>query len=113
MDTARLVAEFRSLPPAAQVETLVRLAHELTIVGRDAYDASSPGLRHPHWLRSLNEVQHRVTSHAVALLTADPFRYPDEVLAELILEQDDPDLRRQIAAAFARSLSPRATVEHS
>ncbi|HZT82453.1 MAG TPA: hypothetical protein VFA26_19650, partial [Gemmataceae bacterium] len=98
------------LPPAAQAEVLVRLAHELTIAGRDTYDPASPGLRHPNRLRALNEVQHRVTSHVLALLAADPGRYPDEVLASIILEQDDPELRRQVAAAFARSLSPQAVV---
>jgi hypothetical protein len=110
VDDSRLVTEFRSLPPAAQVEALVRLAHELTIVGRDTYEAASLGLRQPQRLRSLNEIQHRATSHALALLAADPGRYPDEVLAALVLEQDDPELRRQVAAAFARSLSPNAVV---
>ena len=108
MDIPRLVAEFRSLPPPSQMEALVRLAHELTIVGRDAYEPSSLELRHPDRLRSLNEVQHRVTSHVLALLTADLGRYPDEVLVSIILEQDDPELRRQVLAAFARSLSPQA-----
>ncbi|HLN31922.1 MAG TPA: hypothetical protein VK395_29595 [Gemmataceae bacterium] len=110
MDITDLAAEFRSLPPAAQIEALVRLAHELTIVGRDTYEPSSIGLRHPHRLRSLNEIQHRVTSHVRALLAADSGRYPDEVLASIILEQDDPELRRQVAKAFARSLSPQAAV---
>jgi hypothetical protein len=108
MDIPRLAAEFRNLPPFAQIEVLVRLAHELTIVGRDTYDVSSPGLRQPHRLRCLNEIQHRVTSHVLALLAADPGRYPDEVLASIILEQDDPELRRQVAVAFARSLSAQA-----
>jgi hypothetical protein len=108
MDIPHLVAAFRSLPPAAQIEALVRLAHELTIIGRDTYETSSLELRYPHRLRGVNEVQHRVTSHVLALLTADPGRYPDEVLASIILEQDDPELRRQVAAAFARSLSQQA-----
>jgi hypothetical protein len=108
MDRAGLVAEFRGLSSTAQVEALVRLAHELTILGRDAYDPASAGLRHPQRLRCLNEIQHRVTSHVRALLAADSGRYSDEVLASLILEQDDPELRRQVAAAFARSLSSEA-----
>jgi hypothetical protein len=110
MDTDQLVVEFRSLSPAAQIEALVRLAHELTIVGRDTYESSSLGLRNPDRLRSLNEVQHRITSHVLALLAADPGRYPDEVLASMILEQDDPELRRQVAAAFARSLARQPMV---
>src|SRR5262245_32316181 len=108
MNTSQLVDTFRGLPTAAQVQALVRLAHELTIVGRDTYEVSSPGLRHPHRLRCLNEAQHRVVSHVLALLTADPGRYPDDVLVSIILEQDDPELRQQVAAAFARSLSSRA-----
>jgi hypothetical protein len=108
MNISRLVDRFRGLPTASQIEALVRLAHELTIVGRDTYEVSSLGLRHPHRLRCLNEIQHRVVSHVLALLTADPGRYPDEVLASIILEQDDPELRQQIAEAFARSLSLQA-----
>lgn len=100
-----IVGEFRSLSPAAQIDALVRLAHELTIVGRDAYEPSAVGLRRPDRLRSINEIQHRVTSHLLALLARDPERYPDAVLASLILEQEDAELGRQIATAFARSLS--------
>jgi hypothetical protein len=105
MDIARLVNAFRSLPAGSQIQTLVRLAHELTIVGRDAYEPASAGLRHPERLRSLNEIQHRITSHVLALLATDPGRYPDEVHVSIIVEQDDPELRRQIVTAFARSLS--------
>jgi len=112
MDTPRLVDVFRSLPTAAQIEALVRLAYELTMVARDTYEASSLELRHPQRLRCLNEIQHRVAGHVLALLTADPERYPDDVLASMILEQDDPELRRQVTAAFARSLSQQAVVSH-
>jgi hypothetical protein len=107
MDIPRLVDQFRGLPSASQAEALVRLAHELTIVGRDAYEPGSLDLRQPRRLRTLNEVQHKITSHVAALLAADPDRYPDDVLASIILEQDDPELRRQVAAAFARSLFPQ------
>jgi hypothetical protein len=110
MDLPRLVNEFRGLPSASQIETLVRLAHELTIVGRDAYEPGSLELRHPERMRSLNEIQHRVTSHVLALLAADASRYPDDLLVSIILGQDDPELRRQVAAAFARSLSPQTVI---
>jgi hypothetical protein len=110
MDSSHIVDTFRSLSSAAQIEALVRLAYELTIVGRDTYQADSAELRYPQRLRCLNEVQHHVTSHALALLMDDPGRYPDEMLARIILEQDDPELCRQIAAAFMRSLSSQAVV---
>jgi hypothetical protein len=105
MDVPRLVNEFRGLSPNSQLEALARLAFELTLVGREAYEPGSLALRHPQRLRAVNEVQHRVASHVLALLTANPHRYTDDVLASIILEQDDSELRRQIAAAFARSLS--------
>lgn len=105
MNLGRSIDEFRGLPPTAQIEALIRLAHELTIVGRDAYEPGSLELRYPQRLRSLNEVQHRIISHVMALMAADPHRYPDEVLMSLIFEQDDSALRQQVAAAFARSLS--------
>ena len=104
-DTLLMVDAFRMLPPAAQIEALVRLAHELTIMGRDAYEPASAEVRHPQRLRALNEVQHRITSQVLALLAADPGRYPDDVLTSMILEQDDPELRPQVVEAFARSLS--------
>jgi hypothetical protein len=108
MGISNIVDDFRGLSSAAQIETLIRLAHELTIVGRDSYEVNSKELRHPHRLRCLNEAQHRVTSQALALLTDDPGRYPDDVLVSVILDQDDPELRRQVVAAFARSLSSEA-----
>jgi hypothetical protein len=104
MDASHIADEFRKLSSAAQIETLVRLAWELTVVGRDTYVPGSLDLRYPRRLRSLNEVQHRITSHVRALLTEDTRRYPDEVLVSIILEENDPELHRQIAAAFARSL---------
>ena len=107
MDITRLAGEFRSLSQAAQIEALVRLGHELTIVGRDAYEPGSLELRYPQRLRALNEVQHLITSHVLALLTTDPHRYPDDVLTSIILEQDDADLRGQVTAAFARTLFPQ------
>jgi hypothetical protein len=108
MDAYHIADEFRKLSRAAQIETLVRLAWELTVVGRDTYVPASLDLRYPHRLRSLNEVQHRITGHVRALLAEDARRYPDEVLVSIILEENDPELRRQVAAAFVRSLPQQA-----
>lgn len=102
------VDRFKSLPPVSQIEILARLAHELTIVGRDTYHISGSGVREPNRLRFLNEIQHRVTSHTLALLTSDPGRYPDDVLVSIILGADDPELASQVEAAFDRSLSLQA-----
>jgi hypothetical protein len=110
MDIHHLTQALQELPPAAQAEALVRFAYELTLLGRDAYEPGTLELRHPRRLRSLNEIQHHVATHVLALLTADPGRYPEEVLVAIFLEQDDPELQQRVAAAFARSLSSQAEV---
>lgn len=107
MDLPHLVSAFRDRPPAAQVEALLRLAYELTLVGRASYEGASG--QAADRLRAVNEAQHRVVSHALAILTADPRRYPDDVLLAILLEQDDAELRRQVADALARCVtSPTA-----
>jgi hypothetical protein len=107
---SHLADVFCGLLSELQLEALARLAHELTIVARDTYEPGTLDVRHPQKLRALNEVQHRITSHMLALLTADPARYADDLLASIILEQDDPELGRQVAVAFARSLTPQAVI---
>jgi hypothetical protein len=105
METVQLTAAYRALPASAQLEFLVRFAHELTLVGRDSYECGTLELLHPQRLRAVNEIQHRVSAHALALLTNDEHRYPDEVLTAIILEVDDPVLRQQVAHAFSRGLA--------
>jgi hypothetical protein len=109
MDITRFVNELLALPERSQVETLIRFAYELTLVGRDTYVPGSVELRHPQRLRAINELQHVINSHVRALLMDDSRRYPDEVLVAIILEENDPELGRQIAEAFARSL-PQSVV---
>lgn len=96
------VERFLDLSDREKIETLVHLSHELTILARDTYDVGSTHLLHPSRLRTINEVQHRITGHVLALLHNDPARYPDEVLLQIVLEQEDAELRRQISQAFAR-----------
>jgi hypothetical protein len=107
METTPLATAFHELTRAAQIEFLVRLAHELTIVGRDAYEPGSLELEHPRRLRCLNEIQHRLLSHVLALLAANP-SFSDEALVSTILELDDPVLRQQVTGAFVRSLSAQS-----
>jgi hypothetical protein len=96
---------FASLSSSDQLDFLLRLAHDLTIVGRDTYRIQSLDLESPRRLRSLNEVQHRILAFCVALLHQNPKRYPDDVLMAIIFEHpEDVVLRHQIEAAFDRVL---------
>lgn len=41
---------------------LAALAHELTVVARATYVPQTEDIEHPHWLRWLNEYQHRIAA---------------------------------------------------
>ena len=93
MSVDRGIAVFRSYSLEEKAEFLVRLAHALTILARDTYDVGKDGVTNPERLRTLNEVQHRITSFVLALLKNDPKRYPDDVLVRIIMEHaEDPGL---------------------
>jgi hypothetical protein len=73
----------------------------LTILARDTYAVGEDGLSHPSRLRTINEVQHRVTSFLIALRKEEAQRYPDDLLVRIILEHpEDMELQRQLRQAF-------------
>jgi len=114
MKTADVIYEFATLSCEEQARTLARLAYELTIVAREAYEVGSLGVSSPAKLRVINEIQHRVTSFLTALLTHDPFRYPDDVLVKIVLEHpSDLMFQQQLATAFERALSPRRAFQQA
>ena len=89
---------FSGLPISKQCVVLSLLAHELTIIMREHYELKNDGLDNPCRVRTLNELQHRITSHLSALLRNDSRRFPDEVIGNII--DDDVDCRN----AFRRVL---------
>jgi hypothetical protein len=103
MTVHQAIETFSSYSIQEKTAFLARLAHELTILARDAYDVGQDGLTDPPRLRRINEVQHRVTSFLLALIKNDPKRYPDDVLVRIILEHpEDADFQRQLQEAFDR-----------
>ncbi len=111
MDVADATTYFSALSLDEKAEFLALLAHELTIVARDAYEVGEEGLTHPSRMRAVNEVQHRLTAFLAALLRGDPRRYPDDILVRILLEQpQDAVLQRQLAEAFARIRSRAGAV---
>src|SRR5262249_39602902 len=87
-----------------KIRFLARLGWELTIAGRDAYTPKTEELTHPARLRAINEIQHRVLSHILALASKDPQRYPDDELVTMILDEtQDPVLNAQVQSAFDRA----------
>jgi len=108
------VEKFLRLSEQAKIEALVRLAWELAVVGRDAYEPGTNRLTHPTRLRAINEIQHRISAHVLAMLRGDERRYPDVVLARMILEEDnDPVLQDEIARAFAQVIDGEASRQNT
>ena len=92
-------------------EFIAHLIHEITLIARDSYEVGQDGLTNPQRVRRINEVQHRLSAFLCALLSDDPDRYPDDVLAKIILEHpEDSVLERQLSESFARLTSRRATI---
>jgi hypothetical protein len=95
---------FTKLAPEAQLRVLAMVGHHLTIAARDAYEFQAPGVRAPQRLRDINEIQHRVYAHILALAAEDKRRYPDDDLLSIIFEFGDEHVRAQSLRAFEDAL---------
>ena len=96
---------FGKLTREDKAQFLLRLAHELTIVGRYTYIPQTEELAYPQRLRTLNEIQHRLLAHCLALMEDNLKRYPDDVLLSIVLEHpEDVELERQVRDAFDKIL---------
>lgn len=104
MDTPSAVARFSALGADEQLRFLAKFGHNLTLVARDTYVPGSDRVHAPERLRRLNETQHRVFGHLLALLSASKWRYPDDAIVSIMLEHDDDYLRSQVAWAFEDAL---------
>jgi len=95
---------FARLGRERQIKFLAVLGHNLTIAARDTYEFQSSHVVSPERLRQINEIQHRVFGHIIALLKDDVGRYPDDVLVSIVLDQQDDRLRKQAFWAFDDAL---------
>lgn len=98
------VEYLNSLTPAAEARFLALLGHQLTLAGREAYEAQGPGVADPGWLRDLNELNHRLYPHIAALVGGQPPHLPNAVLLAWLLPEDKPPFRAAALAAFARAI---------
>jgi hypothetical protein len=102
MTVHQAIEIFRNYSPQEKIDFLVHLAHALTILARDTYEAGGEGLTQPARLRRITEVQHRVLGGIIALMKQEAKRYPDDVLVRLLLEHpEDRDLQQQLQEAFS------------
>jgi hypothetical protein len=102
---------FLSYSSQEKEEFIAHLIYEITLIARDSYEIGQDGLTNPQRVRRINEVLHRLSAFLCALLSDDPDRYPDDVLAKIILEHpEDSVLERQLSESFARLTSRRVTI---
>ena len=82
----QIAVQYAALDSRSQVLLLVKLADWLTLMARDTYDQHG-GVTNSTRLRCFNEAQNRILAQLVRLLTADDRRYPDDVFANILVDQ--------------------------
>jgi hypothetical protein len=108
MEHNEITLRFQQLPAEKQIRVLAAFGHNLTIAARDTYEFQAPGVRAPERLRHINEIQHRVLAHMLALIVQDARRYPADSLLSIALEYGDEHLQVQTLRALADALDRQA-----
>lgn len=104
MNTKEALEIFSDLSNEEKADFLARLAYELTVAARDAYEIGTDDLTNPKLMRSINEIQHRILSQLSAILRKDEKRYPDEVFWQIVF--GDNQTMEKIVARVAVNFSP-------
>lgn len=102
MKTEETTAFFSSLTRDEQMKFLAYISHYLTIVARDTYQIGTENITNQPKMRTVNEIQHQISSHLLALLENSLERYPDDVLMQTIFEQENKKLKAEVTWAFER-----------
>jgi hypothetical protein len=89
MEVSEAIAVFSSLSEPQQALCLARLSYELTIVAREGYRLDGTLVDDGRRLRSINELQHRLSATIVALLSGNHNRYPSDVIVRMCIEMSD------------------------
>jgi hypothetical protein len=105
MPESKALSAYQSLGREDQVRFLIRFGWELTIVARAYYEPGTENLTLPAAVRAVNELQHQVTQHALAVLEGNERRYPDDVLVTILTEEipDHDGLLKWVRSAFSRA----------
>jgi hypothetical protein len=68
MNFEEVIETYSEMLVADQALCLALYGYELAILARDAYEPGTDDVKNPHWLRKLNEIQHRILGHISKLL---------------------------------------------
>ena len=99
------VRQFLGLEEEHRLLVLARVSFDLTRLARSTYVPGTDDVADPQRLRILNEIQHRVSGNVLARLRNDPNRYPDDVLARIIMGDNDPVWGERMLTVFERAMS--------
>jgi hypothetical protein len=91
MKISEAITFFSSLSETEQQKFLALFSHWLTILARDTYEIGTQNITNSPKIRRINEIQHQISSHLLALLENNKERYPDEVLLKIILENTEDE----------------------
>lgn len=96
-----------SLDSERKLAFLARLMYELTLAGRASYSVDSLGVEQPRLLREINELQHKVSSQIMNLVSASTYLRSSTSLAELFLEPkcEDESYGMVIRNSFVDAIS--------
>ena len=93
-----------TLSAAEQSRLLALVGHELTILGRSAYEFQGPGVTDPRLLRDLNEIQHRVHGQLFSLTQRGKPDFSPDLLASWLFAEGKPHLQQGLSFAFERAV---------
>ena len=99
----RIAGQYSAPDSMRQAELLARLADRMSLMARDTYDPNG-GVADGARLRSFNEAQNRILAQLLRLMTASTQRYPDDVFANILVDQFQT-LRIDPEQIFAACLS--------
>jgi hypothetical protein len=100
----RIAADYAALDISKQAKVLATLGDRFTLLARDTYNHPDD-VADTKRLRKFNEAGNRIFGHLTRILTNDDRRYPDDVYADILVDQLDAldistdELRRIIDSA--------------
>jgi len=102
MKTEVAITFYSFLTNDEQTKFLAHFSHYLTVVARDTYEVGTENITNQPKMRTVNEIQHRISSHLLSLLEDSQERYPDDVLMQIIFEQNDKEFKKEVMWAFEK-----------
>ncbi|SRR6266545_3348952 len=110
MSIEEFISRYSASATEEQILFLAHLAAEASVWARDTYEAGTDHVSNPPRLRVFNEFQNRVAGHLRNLLCGTKDRYPDEVLAEMLVEYArDLNCQHLLLKTWQQAMTPTTT----